>query len=173
MKKDKTLQLKEDIGAYEAKLRKNGINVPSIPAISWSANGHNQKSSTTQVQNNYMPPLEELKNMSEEDLFKWRKKKRARDKKRAQRSRQKQLICHLEERASMLKNLYDQNQKPAMPDDSQDKISDPSGENPENGGPNSDYEIVGNDWVFDEDWVATLTDEDPVVDTLLSELGER
>ena len=73
----------------------------------------------------------------------------------------------------MLKNLYDQNQKPAMPDDSQDKISDPSGENPENGGPNSDYEIVGNDWVFGEDWVATLTDEDPVVDTLLSELGER
>eukprot|EP00578_Thalassiosira_sp_NH16_P030159 CAMPEP_0181079162 /NCGR_PEP_ID=MMETSP1071-20121207/1879_1 /TAXON_ID=35127 /ORGANISM="Thalassiosira sp., Strain NH16" /LENGTH=204 /DNA_ID=CAMNT_0023160539 /DNA_START=161 /DNA_END=773 /DNA_ORIENTATION=- len=149
MKKYKTLRLKEDIAAYEDELRQNGINVPPTPEISGlqrgSTNGHDQKSSTTQVRNNHMPPLEELKSMPEEDLFKWKKEKRqerARDKKRAQRSRQKQLICNLEERVSMLKNLYDQNQKPGMPDVSKDKISDPSGENPENVRSNSNNEIT-------------------------------
>ena len=147
MKKYKTLRLKEDIAAYEDELRKNGINFPPTPEISGSANGHDKKSSTTQVRNNHMPPLEELKSMPEEDLFKWRKEKRqerARDKKRAQRSRQKQLICNLEERLSMLKNLYDQNQKPGMPDVgvSKDKILDPSGENPENVRSNSNNEIT-------------------------------
>ena len=71
----------------------------------------------------------------------------------------------------MLKELYDQNQKPAMPDDSQYKTLDLSTNNAENVGSNSNNEILCDGWVFNEKCVDTLTAEEaPVMETLLADL---
>ena len=172
MKKDKILRLNEDIAAYEDKLRNNGTNLPSSPDIIGSTNGLDQKLSTTKDRKHYKPPREELKNMTKEDLSKWRKEKsqeRDRARKRVQRLQQKQLICHLEERVSILKDLYDQSQKPAMPGDFQDKMLDPSKENMENDESNSDHEIFNDDWEFNDEWVEKMIAEAPVTETLLGE----
>ncbi|KAL7550001.1 hypothetical protein ACHAWF_013257 [Thalassiosira exigua] len=171
-KKDKILRLNKDIEAYEDKLRNNGINVPSSPDISGSTNWHDQKFSATKSRKIYKPlkpPPDELKSMSKEAFFKWRKEKRSerdRARKRVERSQQKQLICNLEERVSMLKTLYDQNQKPAMPDDSQDKISDPSRENRKNDMTKSINKIS------DDDWEDTLIAKAPSMETILADVRE-